>query len=93
MRAALAQATTRTWGNADRSSPEPGRPNAAALGAVYGTSSLSRSIVISRQPRETPPYLQLTGDRPRYPANSRCKVRLPAAKPPGGTIPYSRILR
>src|SRR5204862_5414892 len=47
--------TTRTFGNAARSFPPPGYPNAAALAGVPGTSHSNPSMAISRQgPKNAP---------------------------------------
>jgi len=47
--------TTRTFGNAERSVPDPAYPNAAALPGVSGASHSNPSMLISRQaPRNAP---------------------------------------
>ncbi len=40
--------TTRTFGNAGRSGPDPAYPNAAALPGVSGASHSNPSMLISR---------------------------------------------
>src|ERR1035437_2502126 len=70
-------ATTRTFGEAERFSPDRAYPNSPAFAGVSGTSTSNPSMASSRQPRSHVPRVNIVATGSTTPSNTSANTSRP----------------